>query len=78
MRIDDAITIIEEMAGMRGIEPPALYVGIARAGSACPVVAAGTGADLKETDFGPPLHILVVPGDLHPVEREYLEIFAGL
>jgi len=53
-------------------------VGIARAGSACPVVAAGTGADLKETDFGPPLHILVVPGDLHPVEREYLEIFAGL
>ena len=78
MRIPEAIAIVEEMAAKRGIEPPALYVGVARAGSACPVVAAGTGADLKETDFGPPLHILVVPGDLHPVEREYLEIFAGL
>ncbi|MFA5614354.1 MAG: diphthine synthase [Methanoculleus sp.] len=78
MRIDDAIAIIEEMAGMRGIEPPALYVGIARAGSACPVVAAGSGARLKEIDFGPPLHILIVPAGLHPMEQEYLEVFAGL
>jgi diphthine synthase len=29
-------------------------------------------------DFGGPLHILVVPGDLHLMEREYLETFAGL
>jgi diphthine synthase len=78
MRIPEAIAILEEMAEKRGIEPPALYVGIARAGSAHPVVRAGTGAKLKETDFGPPLHVLVVPADLHPVEREYLEMFAGL
>ena len=78
MRIPEAIAIIEEMAAKRGIEPPALYVGIARAGSESPVVAAGSGAKLKETEFGPPLHILVVPADLHPMEREYLEIFAGL
>ncbi|NQS78113.1 MAG: diphthine synthase [Methanoculleus bourgensis] len=78
MRIPEAIAIIEEMAAKRGIEPPALYVGIARAGSESPVVAAGSGAKLKETEFGPPLHVLVVPADLHPMEREYLEIFAGL
>jgi diphthine synthase len=78
MRIPEAIAIIEEMAAKRGIEPPALYVGIARAGSESPVVAAGSGAKLKETQFGPPLHVLVVPADLHPMEREYLEIFAGL
>ena len=78
MRIPEAIAIIEEMAAKRGIEPPALYVGVARAGSESPVVAAGSGAKLKETEFGPPLHILVVPADLHPMEREYLEIFAGL
>ncbi|MGB4757087.1 MAG: diphthine synthase, partial [Candidatus Methanoculleus thermohydrogenotrophicum] len=52
--------------------------GIARAGSESPVVAAGSGAKLRETEFGPPLHVLVVPADLHPMEREYLEIFAGL
>lgn len=78
MRVPEAIAVLEEMAEKCGIEPPALYVGIARAGSEHPVVAAGTGANLKETDFGPPLHILVVPAELHPMEREYLEMFAGL
>ncbi|NLA39237.1 MAG: diphthine synthase [Methanomicrobiales archaeon] len=78
MSIREAIDILEEMAGMRGIEPPALYVGIARAGSESPVVAAGSGAKLKEIDFGPPLHVILVPAGLHPMEREYLEIFAGL
>lgn len=78
MRVPEAIAILEEMAEKAGITPPALYVGIARAGSLHPVVRAGTGETLKETDFGPPLHILVVPADLHPVEREYLEMFAGL
>ena len=78
MRIPEAIAVLEEMAQKRGIEPPALYVGVARAGSERPVVRAGTGAVLKEVDFGPPLHILAVPADLHPMEREYLETFAGL
>ncbi|WP_214020706.1 diphthine synthase [Methanoculleus sp.] len=78
MRVPEAIAILEEMAEKRGIEPPALYVGIARAGSEHPVVAAGDGAKLKETEFGLPLHILVVPAELHPMEREYLEMFAGL
>ncbi|MDO9326608.1 MAG: diphthine synthase, partial [Methanoregula sp.] len=26
----------------------------------------------------PPLHILIVPAELHDMEREYLERFAGL
>ncbi|PKL63516.1 MAG: diphthine synthase [Methanomicrobiales archaeon HGW-Methanomicrobiales-2] len=78
MRIPEAVALLEEMAEKRGIEPPVLYVGIARAGSESPVVAAGTAERLKETEFGAPLHILVVPADLHPMEREYLEIFAGL
>ncbi|WP_292410232.1 MULTISPECIES: diphthine synthase [unclassified Methanoculleus] len=78
MCIPEAIALLEEMAEKLGIEPPALYVGIARAGSAAPVVRAGSGADLKETDFGPPLHVLLVPAELHPMEREYLEVFAGL
>ncbi|MDG6249977.1 MAG: diphthine synthase, partial [Methanocalculus sp.] len=47
-------------------------------GSADPVVIAGSGDQLKRMDFGPPLHILIVPADLHMMEREYLELFAGL
>jgi diphthine synthase len=78
MRIPEAVALLEEMAEKRGIAPPALYVGIARAGSEDPVVVAGSGARLKATDFGPPLHILVVPAELHPMEHEYLETFAGL
>jgi diphthine synthase len=55
-----------------------LYVGIARAGSDAPVVRAGTAETLCSMDFGPPLHVLVIPGELHDMERLYLERFAGL
>jgi hypothetical protein len=50
-----------------------LYVGIARAGSSSPVVAAGSASQLKTIDFGPPLHILVIPSTLHAIEEEYLK-----
>ena len=54
---------------------PDFFVGIARAGSPDSLVAAGSAAWLAGVEFGPPLHILVVPADLHPVEQEYLEVF---
>ncbi|MDD1657938.1 MAG: diphthine synthase [Methanomicrobiales archaeon] len=76
MTVGEGIVLLEEMARKEGIVPPAFYVGIARAGSAEPRVAAGPGEVLKEVDFGPPLHILAVPATLHDIEREYLEVFA--
>ena len=54
-----------------------LGVAIARAGSLEPVVAADRLSELAERDFGYPLHLLVVPGDLHHVEAEALRAFAG-
>ncbi|MDD1721418.1 MAG: diphthine synthase [Euryarchaeota archaeon] len=54
-----------------------LAVGIARAGSSSPVVKADTLGRLKDYDFGPPLHVLVVPASLHFMEEEALERFAG-
>jgi diphthine synthase len=33
---------------------------------------------LKDKEFGPPLHTLVVPGKLHFMEIEALEKLAGL
>ncbi len=54
-----------------------LAVGIARAGSPSPVVKADTLGKLKDYDFGPPLHVLVIPASLHFMEEEALKRFAG-
>lgn len=77
MTIHEAVEILEEMAQKCGSTIP-LYVGVARAGSETPVVTAGNAARIRDTDFGPPLHILVIPASLHVMEQEYLELFAGL
>ncbi len=77
MTVNDAIILVEQMAAEKKVLIP-LYVGIARAGSDCPVVRAGTAETLRRVDFGPPLHILIVPAELHDMERSYLEMFAGL
>jgi diphthine synthase len=55
--------------------PDRLCVVVARAGSDAPVVVADRLSELAGGDFGDPLHLLVLPGDLHHVEREAL---AGL
>lgn len=78
MTIGEALELLERMAELRQERLPELFVGIARAGSDAPLVRAGALEHLMELDFGPPLHILVVPASLHPVEQEYLELFAGL
>lgn len=77
MTIPEAVAILQEMSERSGTGI-SLYVGVARAGSDITVVRAGTAQTMKETDFGPPLHILVIPADLHEMERSYLETFAGL
>ncbi|MCA1915644.1 diphthine synthase [Methanospirillum hungatei] len=76
MSVHEGIELLEKlMEGSTDSIP--LYVGVARAGSDSPVVAAGSGERLKQVDFGPPLHILVVPASLHEIEEEYLKNFAG-
>lgn len=77
MKVAEAVEHLEEQARRAGAEIP-LYIGVARAGSAHPVVHAGDAAEMRSFDFGAPLHILVVPGALHDIEREYLRKFAGL
>ncbi|MEZ3115629.1 diphthine synthase [Halobaculum sp. MBLA0147] len=53
-----------------------LAVAVARAGGPDPVVVADTLAGLADREFGPPLHALVVPGDLHAVEADALRTLA--
>ncbi|MFB6091604.1 MAG: diphthine synthase [Haloquadratum sp.] len=54
-----------------------LGVAVARAGSPEPLVAADRLSALADRDFGGPLHLLVLPGDLHHVERDALEALGG-
>jgi diphthine synthase len=77
MTVNEAIDFLERMAAEKKMQI-SLYVGIARAGSGNPVVRAGSAGTLKSVDFGPPMHILIVPAELHDMEQFYLERFAGL
>jgi diphthine synthase len=77
MTVNEGICLLERMTEKKQVTIP-LYIGIARAGSAAPVVRAGTANDLCSVDFGPPLHVLIVPGDLHDMEQLYLKRFARL
>ncbi len=54
-----------------------LGVVVARAGSPQPVVEAESLSVLAEREFGDPLHMLLIPGDLHHVEAEALVGLAG-
>jgi len=54
-----------------------LAVVVGQAGSDDPTVVADRLPALCERSFGPPLHLLVLPGDLHPIERGALVELAG-
>ena len=51
-------------------------VVVARAGSPDPLVRAGRTSELASDSFGGPLHLLVVPGELHHIERDALRDLA--
>ena len=57
-------------------ELEALGVAVARAGGPDPIVAADRLASLADLSFGEPLHLLVIPGDLHVIEHDALSRLA--
>jgi len=57
--------------------PDTLAVAVARAGSPNPLVVADRLEALADDSFGDPLHMLVVPGDLHHIEADALSTLAG-
>lgn len=54
-----------------------LGVAVARAGSENPVVVADRLSALADREFGDPLHMLVIPGDVHHVEADALRTLGG-
>ena len=55
-----------------------LGIVVARAGSPDPLVVGGELSTLAKRDFGAPLHLLVIPGELHLLEIEALRELAGV
>lgn len=51
-------------------------VGIARVGSSSQQIIKTTLREATGIDFGPPLHSLVIPGNLHPLEEEMMSLFS--
>ncbi len=68
---------LEEKLRKNAFTPDTLAVVVARAGSDDAVVKADRVGKLRELDFGPPPHVLIVLGKLHFVEAEALRVFAG-
>lgn len=52
-----------------------LCIGCARIGAKDQLIKAGKAKDIQKTDFGKPVHCLVVPGKLHFMEEEFLQQF---
>ena len=80
------LTVNEAMRLLLGVEEEeckgvfteeTLAVGAARLGSESATIKGGRVRRLLDMDFGPPPHVLIVPGRLHFVEEEALKFFAG-
>lgn len=61
----------------RGFGPQALVCVLSRVGSPDLHIRAGPIREVLTQDLGPPLHCIVVPGELHFKEKEALVAFAG-
>ncbi len=74
MSINEALRLLEavEEKKKREVLKKSIVVGIARAGSDKPVVKADYLNGLKSYEFGELPHVIVLPGELHFLEKEAL------
>jgi diphthine synthase len=72
----ETLQAVEEKKQQKIITPNTVAIGVARAGSDCPLLKAGFVKDLICFDFGPPPYSLIFPGDLHFMEVDALVTFA--
>ncbi len=72
----DQLIESEEELKMGAYHPDkTLCVGLARLGQVDQCIIAGTLEELKEADFGAPLHCLIICGEVHDLELESLRPF---
>ncbi|MBT5739653.1 diphthine synthase, partial [Candidatus Woesearchaeota archaeon] len=64
----------EERKKENVIHDKLLVIGCARLGSADSMIKVGTIKEIKQVDFGSAPHCLIIPGKLHFVEEEMLNL----
>ncbi|MEM0466290.1 MAG: diphthine synthase [Candidatus Thermoplasmatota archaeon] len=74
----DILVELEHKMKQHVLSEDTLVCVVARAGAPDSLCAADTLHSLRSKDFGPPPHTLIIPGILHFMELEALQILAGL
>ncbi len=77
MTVNKAIEVLETIEKKRDekvFTSDTLIIGCARIGGDFKIKA-GTVDNLREEDFGQPLHCLIVPGNLHFIEEDMLKLW---
>jgi len=78
MSVSQAIKVMEDIESRVGenvISDETFAIGCARLGCNDFKIVSGTLKQLKEVDFGKPLHCLIIPGKMHFSEEEFVEIW---
>lgn len=78
MSVNDAIRYLLKVELKRNekvFSEKTLCIGCARIGNESQIIKAGAAKELLKYNFGKPVHCLAVPGKLHFMEEEALEIF---
>ncbi|KAH9600979.1 Tetrapyrrole methylase [Trypanosoma melophagium] len=80
MKIAEAIDQLLEVernkkGGAVAEDGSTMAVGVARVGTNTQKIVAGTMRELREVDFGEPLHSLIIAGDIHTCEAEHVQLF---
>jgi len=73
----EALLALSAKMADRLIQPKTLAIGLARLEAPDMMIHAATVSDLMRMDFGEPPYCLILPGKLHFVEAEALELFCG-
>lgn len=76
MTVNQAIEILfklEEKLGQGLISDDTTMIGLARMGQKTQKIVYAKASEFKNIDMGEPLHSLIIPGNMHFIEEEFLE-----
>ena len=79
MTINEAILILEKIETRKKenlVRDDLMVVGCARLGNNNFLIKSGKLKEIKKIDFGEPLHCLIIPGEMHFMEEEMLNLWS--